>query len=711
MLARTRDSADQEREPGPTFKLEDICFCDFETRSAVSLKTAGAYAYATQADAIVLAYAIGSAPAATVAVGDFSSPLVWDRLPADLRAHAARVAAGEAIYAAWNAGFDAAIWNYATIGFPLLLPHHIIDVMAQATASGLPPDLAGAATACGAGVEKDKAGTALIKLFCLMESASTPASHPEQWRQLLAYARTDVEAMRAVFLGTRQLPLAEWREYWAMEAVNARGIGIDVRMAEHAAKLADEDRDRSRDRLAVLTKGVVTSVNQVARLGEWLKTRLPAEGRMILAEKSSDDEEEDLFEDEKSTLTRAQVGRLIALLQSEPWRDDASLRGVLEVLQIRLYGGSRTPAKFAKMLMQQVDGTLYGQYVFNGAAQTGRASSKGAQLQNLARDALKHEQEAIDALLAGCSYDGLAACNPDPVARQLSLLIRPALVPHGTNLFVWSDWSQIEARILPWLAGDEKRLQIFRDTDANPSHTDLYMRTAVQLARGGPPVRQTGKIAELSLGFGGGVGALQRMAANYGLHIPDDEARNIVERWRHANAWCVEFWSSLADAATGAMRLPGVPHPAGRLVYIYLGGYLGGSLLCQLPSGRCLTYRGVSWDRVKETDQYGAEHETRQLRFSRGHGRVKLWKGMMAEGATQAVAADFLRGTLRRLEDEGFRTRLHSHDEILVEAPEDCAQTTAQRLREVMRRGFDWGEGLPLMSAETIAPYYTKCGG
>ena len=51
---------------------------------------------------------------------------------------------------------------------------------------------------------------------------------------------------------------------------------------------------------------------------------------------------------------------------------------MLRVLQIRLYGGSKTPAKFAKMLAQQVDGVLYGQYVFNGAPQTGRASSPAA---------------------------------------------------------------------------------------------------------------------------------------------------------------------------------------------------------------------------------------------------------------------------------------------------------------------------------------------
>src|SRR4030095_15096616 len=98
---------------------------------------------------------------------------------------------------------------------------------------------------------------------------------------------------------------------------------------------------------------------------------------------------------------------------------------------------------------QHVDGVLSGQYVFNGASQTGRASSKGVQIHNLARDTLPREHATIEAILGRCSYSALAALNPDPVARQLSLLIRPAFVPDGDNLFVWSDWSQIEARILP----------------------------------------------------------------------------------------------------------------------------------------------------------------------------------------------------------------------------------------------------------------------
>ena len=182
--------------------------------------------------------------------------------------------------AAWNAGFDLAIWNYATIGFPFSTPARVIDVMAQAMASNLPADLEGASTRLG-GEGKQRDGKALIKLFCVEGAA--PDAHPEEWQRFLAYAARDIEAMREVYRWTRPLPMREWAEYRAMEAINQRGIGIDVAFAEGAASLAAEDRRAIAKRLTEITKGAVTAVTQVARLANWIHSVLPdAEARAIL---------------------------------------------------------------------------------------------------------------------------------------------------------------------------------------------------------------------------------------------------------------------------------------------------------------------------------------------------------------------------------------------------------------------------------------------
>ena len=208
MNARTqmRFAYASERAWGPTFDPARIGWIDFETRGRVDI-AAGAYRYATEADAVVLSYAIGMGPVRRIAVPYFPATLDLIDLPTEFLAFHAKVINGTGIWAAWNASFDRAIWNYACTGFPPLEPTQIIDVMAQAVASGLPPDLSAAAVASHS-TKKLASGRELIRLFCLPDSAGAPDSHPVEWSAFLDYADRDIDAMRSVFLGTRQLPLA-----------------------------------------------------------------------------------------------------------------------------------------------------------------------------------------------------------------------------------------------------------------------------------------------------------------------------------------------------------------------------------------------------------------------------------------------------------------------------------------------------------------------
>jgi DNA polymerase len=302
------------------------------------------------------------------------------------------------------------------------------------------------------------------------------------------------------------------------------------------------------------------------------------------------------------------------------------------------------------------------------------------------------------------------------VARKLSLLIRPTFVPKDDNVFVWSDWSQIEARVLPWLCdhyeGAKERLAIFRAVDKNPSVPDIYTRTAAVLShipidQVTKAIRQRGKVAELALGFGGGVNALQAMAASYGMHIDDAEAKMIVDQWREANPWAVQYGKLLWDAMHKAVLMPGSKQPAGRVTFEFHPRYLGGTLSCTLPSGRRLIYRALKreWIDILDNDDNVVDRKL-EWTYARAYGRQKLWPGIFVENVTQATAADFLRGTLVRLKDANVR--LHTHDEVLLECSVDSAQRHADTLCDVMRQGFDWSKGLPIMSEETIGFYYTK---
>jgi hypothetical protein len=408
-----------------------------------------------------------------------------------------------------------------------------------------------------------------------------------------------------------------------------------------------------------------------------------------------------------------------------------------EVATLRLYGAGASPKKFARLEAQQVDDVLRGQYRFAGAGQTGRMTSRGAQIQNLTRDVLgggdgAAEAPLVDAIADGCSYADLVGANPVdvPPARKLALIVRPALIAAPLKTFVWSDYSAIEARITPWLAaseGAEAVLDIYRANDRDPTLPDIYTIAAADILRKEPgaitgPERQTGKVATLSLQFLGSVGALKSMALNYRINLDDAEARRIVDAWREANPWARAFGGAHRDgesfglwgAAMTAWEVPGQITTAGRIAFVYRDDYLGGSLFLALPSGRLLTYPRPRWRDVDVLDRSGKPTGERrsECSFRRAHGRAKLWHGTLAENATQACAADILRATVTRIETNPalawMPIRMTTHDEIVCEVDEARAEEAKAILRREMLTVPDWAEGLPLQSEEQACAWYSK---
>jgi DNA polymerase len=717
------------------FSSSDLVYLDFETKSDLDLKAVGTYAYAATASAIVCAFAVGDDSAQTWHAD--GAILDWDHAPPELRAAFER----SATFAAWNASFDAAIWNFSTLGFPFLAPARVIDAMIQAGISNLPTDLESASRALG-GAGKQTDGKKLIRLFSVEGAA--PTEHPEDWQRFLAYARADVEAMRDVYRRTRPLPRVEWKQYWAFEHINRRGVAVDLPFVRCAAALAAEDAGASGRRLVELTGGAVTRVTQAKRIAAWLHDNLAdAAMREVLTVGVPADDGDDADDDEAKphefSLTRDRVARVLAMLDTKRANGglDPAETKAHEVATLRLYGAGASPKKFARLEAQQVDGVLRGQYRFAGAGQTGRMTSRGAQIQNLARDVVGEdgvaEASLVDAIADGCSYAALAAAEPIdmPPARKLALIVRPALIAGPGKVFVWSDSSAIEARITPWLAaseGAEKVLDIFRANDRDPTQPDIYTVAAADILHKNDPSgvtkseRNIGKVACLALSFGGSVGALQRMALNYRISLDDPEARRIVDAWREANPWAREFWGAHRDgesfglwgAAMRAWEIPGEVTTAGRIAFVYREDYLGGALFMALPSGRLLTYPRPRWRDVDVLDRGGKPtgEKRHELSFRRAHGRAKLWHGTFCENATQAVAADLLRLAVTRIETRPalafMPIRMTTHDEIVCEVDEARAEEAKAQLRREMLTLPDWAASLPLQSEESVCPYYTK---
>lgn len=371
---------------------ENLCFIDSETRrlsyATGDVTEVGAYRYTANATASLWMWSFGEDPAIDIAEMDLTltDQIKWADMGHKMHAFYDRVLAGEAWFVAWNAAFDRLVWNNQS-DFPPTRPEHWIDAMTQATTSGLPGKLMHASQWIG-GKQKLETGTALIKLF-EPPNGETAADHPDRWEEFVEYGCRDVEAMRDVWNATRPLEWEEWEDYWVGERINDRGMMVDARLCAAASIINDEAVKVASRELETLTMGAITAPTQIQRLVPWVWDRLtdPELRSMMVERKDTFNEDGSLKREGKLSLERDRIERMVAYLDSleDLTPEEETIR---DVLMIRMWCGSNTPAKFRKALAQMHKGRLRGQYVMNGAPQTGRYSSRGVQTHNLARDTI-----------------------------------------------------------------------------------------------------------------------------------------------------------------------------------------------------------------------------------------------------------------------------------------------------------------------------------
>ena len=339
------------------------------------------------------------------------------------------------------------------------------------------------------------------------------------------------------------------------------------------------------------------------------------------------------------------------------------------------------------------DGRARGLFQFYGANRTGRFSSKIIQLQNLARNSMSDLDQAR-ALIKTGDYDAVSMLYDD-VPDTLSQLVRTAFVPPKGKLFYVADFSAIEARVIAWFAGEKWRSEVFRKGG------DIYCASASQMFK--VPVekhginghlRQKGKIAELALGYGGGVGALTAMGA-IEMGLKEEELQPLVNAWRNANPNIVKFWWAVDNAVMEAVSKRTITKTHG-LTF----SFKSGMLFITLPSGRKLAY-------VKPRigmNQFGGESITYE-----GIGATKKWERLesygpkFVENIVQATARDILCFAMKTLRHCSIV--MHIHDEVVIEAD---PRVSLDALCELMGRTPPWAEGLVLSASGFVNEFYKK---
>lgn len=682
---------------------------DCETYSETPINC-GTYRYAEDSEIMLITYAIDDEEPELL---DLTCTLSVESIMAEVNS---LVRKSDEVWAQ-NSMFDRSVFRYNGLDVPI---HKWRDTLIQAYAHGLPGKLDALCRVLGLpeDLTKIKEGRDLIQLFCKPRPKNhklrraTRGTHPEEWHRFCEYAKRDIVAMRECH---KRMPKATYPngpelKRWHMDQrINDLGFCVDMELVDAAIKTAKMEQQRLKGVTCDMTDGELGSTSQVAATLEYL---LESHGVSL------------------QDLSKATVNN--ALSSDIP-------EAVKELLRIRLQVGSSSASKYKALAKAaNSDSRCRGTIQHLGAKRTGRAAGRTFQPQNLPSRGLLEDAAisfGIDAI-----KEGQAPFLYPNVMKLLVSCVRGCLVAAPGHKLVVADLSNIEGRKAAWVAGEDWKLQAFRDFDAGIGQ-DLYILAYANSFKVGVDTvskdqRQIGKVMELMLAYQGRVGAFLTGAATYGFDIdqlahdvwdtlPEGQVKEsnsfhafavkkglplyglskksfvtcdvLARMWRQANSAISSYWPDLEGAARSAIGNPGNAIPCRRVAFLFKGGYLW----LKLPSGRMLAYPGA---RVEEDGKitFLGEHP-----YTRKWTRLSIYGGMFLENICQASSRDILYDAMEPAWNVGYRAVIHVHDELVTETI-DTNTFTVDVLCSIMTSSSPWAEGLPLAAAGFEGYRYRK---
>lgn len=405
-----------------------VLHLDYETRSEIDLPARGAFVYAAHPSTSVLClgWAFDEDPVAVWVPGQ--------PFPAAIREHFA--AGARASIHAHNAQFEILITEH-------MLPRRVPDLpipplsawyctAAQARARALPGSLGDLGLCLGIEARKDRRGKELIKLLSVPQGydpdtgAAFWNADPGLLAEMIEYCRQDVVVERAAASVTPPLTEAEHADWLIGEAINRRGMKVDLKFAEAAVRYADEEMAEIRADLVRVTNGAITSPRQYQRIKAFLAPHMDRDERIRKAMAVVRTDRRTGIETRKVTLDRDARAKLKALAEIDP---GILPEEVLEVIALTDEAGRSSVAKYGAMIDRaDADGRVRGAYIYAGAGQTLRYSSAGLQLHNFPRACAEEPDGVRAAVLRHEPIDG--------VMDTLSSMLRPSIMAEEGHVLV-----------------------------------------------------------------------------------------------------------------------------------------------------------------------------------------------------------------------------------------------------------------------------------
>jgi DNA polymerase bacteriophage-type len=679
---------------------EPAAIIDFETRSGVSLRTHGTWRYSEDRSTHALCLAFRLPYWESGRTGLWHPPfpsLGIEECDLDDTLELLEWVQGGGLVEAHNAWFERCIWQNIMVpryGFNPIGHRQWRCSAAKAAALALPRALGDAVKALGLTTLKDDEGSKVMKK--MTKPRKPRKAEREAWEaiygpkvpherlyhetrelmeRLWRYCRQDVLAEEALSRVIFDLSPAETEMYLLDQRVNERGFQIDIDAARSALNLIQREQVRLNRELVKLTDGKVKKATQRAQMLDWFQ-----EHELYLVDTQKATIEETL----KSSALRPEVRRALELMQAL---------------------GRSSTAKYQAMVAQASlsDQRVRGGLLYHGAS-TGRWSGSGVQPHNFPRGTVKIKD--YDALWKAIKSRRRARVVEEygDLMAVMSSALRSAITAGPGKVLYVADYAAIEARVLLWLANDERALDVFRKGE------DIYCDMASSIynrpinKKDHPEERQLGKVAILGLGYQMGASKFVDTAAGYGIIIEEDLSQLIVDAYREKFYLVKRMWREQEEAACRAVRSKSA-QPCGRVVWFMRGRFL----FCQLPSGRRLAYCDPQVREV--TTPWGAMRD--QLSYKAVNSLTRKWMrqttygGMLVENITQAVSRDILAEAMSRCESHGWYLPVLSvHDEIIAESDE--GQGDVKEFEALMTALPSWAIGCPIAAEGWCGFRYRK---
>lgn len=664
---------------------------DLETYSTVSIGAAGSYRYILDPsfEILLFAYSLDGMPVEVIDVASGQVIPLW-----------LKNALKNPLYIkhAYNAAFE---WFALSKYLGWLPPDQWRDTMLHALYCGYPASLDAAGRAMGLPEDKKKltTGKALIRYFCVPckpsnangnRTRNLPRHDPAKWALFKEYNGQDVVTEMEIDRRLSAFPVPAFvQKQWETDLMmNARGVAADMEMVSGALVIGATVKSQLMAEARQLSG--LDNPNSIKQLARWLTDATDSDAEI-------------------TSVTKETVATM--LKQPQP-------ANVQRMLEIRQELGKTSTKKYdALETCIADDGRVRGLLQFYGANRTGRWAGRLVQVQNLPRT-YTHPLPPARQLVKDRNIDGLRLMYGS-INDTLSQLIRTAFVATPGNVLIDADFSAIEARVISWLAGQEWRLEVFR------THGKIYEASASQMShvpiekikKGNPEyaLRQRGKVAELALGYQGGVSAMRRMDTGHNLDdLSDDEVKGIVDRWRETNSMIRDLWNIVDSAAVtvitngGAQTIRSETTDAVITLACELDVITGTRYMTiLLPSGRKLYYPspeiGVNRWGNPSVSYMGQNQTTKRWE------RVETYGGKLVENIVQAIARDCLAIAIENLEAQGLHVVFHIHDEVVIDTPAWADNDTMlDTVTKIMTKPIPWAQALPLNADGWVDKFFKK---